>query len=137
MIIVGKNWGWNILQSYLFQMSKFCTVDWSFLVSETNKLKYWIQSVWDIESAPKVRATYLLLLLLWQPISKLDTHALSLTPWVLDYIEFFRFQTENYCYCSYYLCNELSVTSKSPSVFGDKIFLIVIFIAFGINWFRS
>ena len=78
-------------------------------------------------------ASYLLLLLLRQPISKLDTHALSLTPWVLDYIEFFRFQTENYCYCSYYLCNELSVTSKSPSIFGDKIFLIVIFIAFGIN----
>ena len=124
MIIVGKNWGWNILQSYLFQMSKFCTVDWS------------VSGFWNKQTAPKVRATYLLLLLLQQPISKLDTHALSLTPWVLDYIEFFRFQTENYCYCSYYLCNELSVTSKSPSVFGDKIFLIVIFIAFGINWFR-
>ena len=52
---------------------------------------------------------------------------------VRDYIEFLHFQTENYCYCSYYLCNELSVTSKTPNIYGDKIFLIVIFLPFGIN----
>ena len=63
--------GHEYLIPYIFvKRADICTVDWS------------VSGFWNKQTAPKVRATYLLLLLLQQPISKLDTHALSLSPWL-------------------------------------------------------
>ena len=84
-------------------MKKFCTVDWSFSGFWNKQIEllnpvcveYWISpngqsnlfagEVSGGENYSKLfytpQATYLPLLYLWQPISKLDVHALSLTPW--------------------------------------------------------
>ena len=105
--IVGKQMGLKLVYLlYLFQMSKFCSVDWSFSGFWNKQIdilnpvcvKYWIspnsqsnlfagevsggENYSNLFYTPQ--ATYLPLLFLRQPISKLDTRALSLSPWLLE-----------------------------------------------------